>query len=219
MRALALLPVVAALVVGCGPSLRRIHLAEAYFERCYAGDRDALATDVERHDCWRAWLEHYAEGQAIERVDYAEERVITLDPDRRAILAIALTEDVDEAPSFETAVVETPVLEASVVETPAPIVEAPVTEAPITHDAVDPPATTELDRARDAEAALEAERAARAAELHRRHRPIAPTTSAPRCAAACEPAWVTCVDACAEGEDACVRACRLSYRTCSRGCY
>lgn len=212
-----------ALASGCGPSLRRIHLADAYFERCYGGDRDARATDPERRACWQAWLASWRDGQAIERIDYAEERVMTLDPARAAILAIALT---DESMGGTLAEPDGPEGD--------PAAEAGARDGSMTDAAAGTTADGTASGVPDAEVIAstpsiapddgttstpDAAAAARAEELHRRHRPLTPRTSSPSCAATCEPTWTGCVDACTEDDDACVRACRLRYRTCTRGCF
>lgn len=212
-----------ALAGGCGPSLRRIHLADAYFERCYAGDRDDRATDPERRACWRAWLGSWRDGQALERIDYAEERLLTLDPERAAILALALTGE--EGGDSEVLGLEDGSAPGGGAEPDAIIVEetasAPAEGAggvSTTAGVPERPSATDPEGA--AEDAADAERAAARAEaLHRRHRPLPPRTSSPVCAAACEPRWVACTDGCVEGDRACVTACRVSHRTCSRGCY
>ena len=180
--------------LGCGPSLRRIHLADAYFERCYAGDRDERATDPERRACWRAWLASWRDDQPVERISFAEERAFGLDPERAAILAVTLTGDVEpDDPNAGVEGAEPADLTSvdGVFVEPTPTVAAEPTP----------------------------EEAARAIERHRRHRPVVPRSATASCAAVCEPAWVECVETCGEAERACVSACRRSLRTCSAGCY
>lgn len=66
---------VTAVVLGCGPSLRRVQQGRVYFERCYAADFDPRIPLAEKHACWTAWREHYTVGQAADRAQYALERI------------------------------------------------------------------------------------------------------------------------------------------------
>ena len=95
------------LAFGCGPSLRLVAASNDYFEYCYAADRDASRTDAQRRACWSAWQQHYETGQPPERIDYAHERLVMLDPERRNAIELATGE------SEEAAVV--PVVQAETV--------------------------------------------------------------------------------------------------------
>jgi hypothetical protein len=92
MRSLAPWIALAAAVVcgtACGPSLRRAHRSQVYFERCYSADLDPAVPVDERRACWQQWMAHYHEGQPPDRTDYARERIVRLDPERAEILALA----------------------------------------------------------------------------------------------------------------------------------
>jgi hypothetical protein len=96
MRCLAVLPVAVVTLIaamGCGPSLRRMHRSEVYFERCYAADFDPAVAIAQRRACWLAWMEHWQADQPPDRVDYVRERVLRLDPERAAIVALATGAD------------------------------------------------------------------------------------------------------------------------------
>lgn len=69
----------AIVMVGCGPSLRRVQQSSVYFERCYAADFDARIPLAEKHACWTAWREHYTIGQAQDRRDYASSRIYAIE--------------------------------------------------------------------------------------------------------------------------------------------
>lgn len=79
-------------VVGCGPSLLRVERANAYFERCFAADRDPARSDAERRACWMAWHEHHEIGQPPDRIDYVHERLMVLDPTNASALALTMTD-------------------------------------------------------------------------------------------------------------------------------
>lgn len=181
--------------IACGPSLRRVHSGNVYFERCSGGDRDERYSDAERRRCWDAWLTHYTDGQSDERVSYARERVILLDPDRSALIEMATGEAELEAE----------------VESDAHL---PPSEAPIV--VLTGTATgAETDRAtREARPRREETPA-----LRDRHRPTRPRTSTAHCDGTCLPPWEACVDRCDDRDRACHGACRQRFRVCSSGCY
>lgn len=79
-------------LAGCGPSLRRVRLADEYFERCYAGDRDERYTDTARRSCWDGWLADYTVGQSDERISHARERLLMLDSESSALVELATGE-------------------------------------------------------------------------------------------------------------------------------
>lgn len=63
-----------------------------YFERCFAADFDPSVPVEERRACWQAWLAHYQNWQPPDRVDYVRERLLQLDPERAAVIALATGE-------------------------------------------------------------------------------------------------------------------------------
>jgi hypothetical protein len=67
------------IVLGCGPSLRRVQQSRVYFERCYAADFDARIPLAEKHACWTAWTAHYTIGEAEDRADYARARIYAIE--------------------------------------------------------------------------------------------------------------------------------------------
>ena len=79
MRRIAMALVMAGVVLGCGPSLRRVQQSNVYFERCYAADFDPRVPLAEKHACWSAWREHYAAGQPQERLEYAQARIYAIE--------------------------------------------------------------------------------------------------------------------------------------------
>lgn len=80
------------IAAGCGPSIRRVHLADEYFERCYAGDRDPAYSDDARRSCWDRWLAFHTVGQSDERIGHARERLLQLNPERAAAVEMATGE-------------------------------------------------------------------------------------------------------------------------------
>ncbi len=75
----------------------RVAQADAYFERCYAADRDPARTDDERRACWGAWHADYEVGQPPDRIDYVHERLVMLDPASRDAITLSTTDDTGEA--------------------------------------------------------------------------------------------------------------------------
>jgi hypothetical protein len=217
---------------GCGPSLRRIHRAEVYFERCYAADLDAAVPIAERRACWQRWIAYYQVGQAPDRIDYVRERLLRLDPDRTAIIALATGgAESDPVPVMET----TPAIAAE-----AGLVRAAISagtsdgrsngvagardgigrEGLTTRAGTGPPREPRRD---GLEAVSEAPASARplpvARERRRTRPPILPRSEVPHCAAGCQPRWDACTARCEQGDRAaCLRACRLEFRCCARGC-
>jgi len=55
-----------------------VHQGNAYFEHCYAADRDERVSTAQREACWSAWIAHYTRFQAPHRVDYALRRLESL---------------------------------------------------------------------------------------------------------------------------------------------
>jgi hypothetical protein len=75
---LSALALSAAAVVGCGPGLEAMHESNLRFEHCYRLDMDPKIAPSHREHCWRDWTETYAEGQPLNRIDYARRRIVTL---------------------------------------------------------------------------------------------------------------------------------------------
>lgn len=90
-----------AVAIGCGPSLRRVHRSEVYFERCYAADLDRAVPIGERRACWQSWMAHYQLGQPPDRIDYVRERILRLDPERAEVVALAIGEG-DPVPASQS---------------------------------------------------------------------------------------------------------------------
>jgi hypothetical protein len=183
---------VSAVVLGCGPSLRRVQQSRVYFERCYAADFDPRIPLAEKHACWTAWREHYTIGQPPDRTDYALQR----------IRAIEHGESVPRLPGLPEAALgprrATPIMAVSAPQEP-PEVQEP------------PPASADEERL-----------TARERRRRRRHRAPLPRTTNPSCATtACEPAFRSCTEACPEhGEgEACRTACEVELHSCARGCF
>ncbi len=183
----------------CGPSLRRVHTGDVYFERCSGGDRDDRYTDAERRRCWDAWLTHYTDGQSDERISHARERVTLLDPERSALIELATGEAE---------------LEAELASSEAEAAHLPPSEAPIV-------VLTGTATGADTDRATREARPPReeTPELVERHRPTRPRTSTARCDGTCLPPWETCVDRCDDRDRACHNACRQRFRVCSSACY
>lgn len=180
------LSVVATWAPGCGPSIRRVHLADEYFERCYAGDRDPAYTDPERLRCWDRWLAFHTVGQSDERIGHARERLLQLNPERSMAVEMA-TGEMEMAEMEEAARVE-------VHEAPVVALTAAATGAEVTFE----PETTPEERAR-----------------HRPTRPRTATTHCDgsclppweSCVDACAPRDEGCVDACRSRFRTCAAAC------------
>jgi hypothetical protein len=246
--AVLLLAIAAPLAVaGCGPSLRRVHRSEVYFERCYAADLDARVPIAERHGCWQGWLEHWQRDQSPERIDYVRERLLRLDPERAAVVAMALGGgELDPVPMTDA----TPAIAAEARAVSAAASTSPAEaaaqrsadgaegaaaaaldpgaeplgpgEAAPTRTAepvrVEPPDSSMAEAVDSPEAPP---RTVRPSHVRRAERtPVIPTSDAPHCAETCRPAWEACTERCATGDRAaCLRACRLGLRACGRACY
>lgn len=197
--------------IGCGPSLRRVHRSDVYFERCYAADLDPRVPAAESRACWQAWMTHWQADQPPERVDYVRERLLRLDPERAAILALATGgADTDPAPLAGTAS-GAPAAEGETVEVAAAVEPAPT---PVIESGADG-AATPIDEPEPAPREI-----APARERRARRTPLMPHVESVHCGEACRPVWVACTDRCADHDrTACLRACRLELRTCARACY
>lgn len=226
MRRLAISPLaIAALLaamldaIGCGPSLRRVHRSEVYFERCYAADLDQRVPVEERRACWQAWVAHWQHDQDPARIDYVRERLLRLDPERAALIALATGgSDADPVPLTDTA----PAIAAEAHR----VREASSTTADEARESagdsversVAPPdgqAATRVGAPEPPPREIAPSRERRSARA-----PVMPIVEPPHCAAACRPSWTSCVARCADFDrTACQRACRLELRTCARACY
>lgn len=186
-----------------------MHRSEVYFERCYAADRDPRVPIEQRRACWQAWIEHYRHAQPAERVDYAREQLLRLDPQRAEVVELAVGEPF-EAP-----------VDATMPTTAAP--EASGHEEPPQPDSPDAVNRPPQDGLVEVVGPPPAPAAPRDAALQRRQRraPVMPPGEAPHCAEACRPRWEACTARCGGGSEraGCLRACRLALRTCSHACY
>ena len=77
-----------AAVAACGPGLEATHENTLRFEHCYRLDMDRKIAPSHREHCWRDWTETYAEGQPLDRVDYAHRRITQLESGDTRLLAI-----------------------------------------------------------------------------------------------------------------------------------
>lgn len=243
MRCLAISPlaIVALLAaIGCGPSLRRMHRSDVYFERCYAADLDRRVPVEERRACWQAWMTHWQTDQPPERIDYVRERLLRLDPERAALLALATGgADGDPVPLTETSpaiaaeaqrvsdAASTSPEEAASETTPPPAEPLAEVTNPTPPPSAVPVRTEPRVEPGDGREATpvghpEAPPATIAPARERRatRTPVMPVVEPPHCAASCRPGWTECTARCVEHERmACLRACRLELRTCARACY
>ncbi len=226
-RALALLSL-GLLAVACGPSLRRVQRASAYFEECYAADIDPHVTDADRRGCWQAWRRYYEVGASPERLDYVRERLAMLDPDRAAAIALSTGDDgsialLDEAALADAAGTD----EASAPTDPAAAPEVAsadgtradegAAQAPEDAPPVGPQPSEAAPPDLSHEESVRAARHARAQERHARRGAVAPVTLTPHCP--CAEAWQACASACLADDRGCVGACRREHLLCSRSCY
>jgi hypothetical protein len=213
-----------AATAGCGPSLRRVHQGNVYFERCYAADLDLAVPATERRACWQAWHEHYQVGASPERIDHATERLAMLDPAQADAIALATGSDpiVSSTEPSESGLVEIVSAEpepipTSTTLTPDALVEA--SDVAIVEPVADTPPLVTTDDTTTHLAIVEAEERARAAERRSHRRIVTPRSTSPHCASTCHPLWEACTSHCTADEHGCVAACRRELTICSRGCY
>jgi len=183
--------VLALAALGCRPSIRVAQPGNTYFERCHAADGDPEVSDARRLECWQAWLDHYTEGQPVERVRHARERIEAL------VLAV-------HAPPTPR---------------PAPM-DAPDGGAAIAADggvdAADDGGTPDGSTAAIRPAAgCPARPAARPGVAC----PSPPDDASGPCAEVCNPRWYACVGRCEAFERRCLDACELEHRTCMAACF
>lgn len=211
---------------GCGPSLRRVHQGNVYFERCYAADLDVAVPAQERRACWQAWHAHYQLGASPERIDHATERLAMLDPEQAEAIALATGSDSVES---ETEPGGTSLGEIVSAEPDARVQEPEATVVPASEPtseaAIEPPVADAPPEARLVEDTtthvqiVEAEERARAAERRSHRSIVVPRSTTPHCARTCQPIWERCAATCTADERGCVAACRRELTICSRGCY
>jgi len=210
--------------MACGPSPRKVHYADTYFERCAAADAAGLASPSARRDCWRGWLDHHTIGQPQDKVRYAEGRVAFLGSARGAPAATAETaadggagDAAQDAAGARDQPGDAPVA-------PAAAPPNDPGEARLRHHLAldDPKTVTPGDPAR-------------VPQLDRRWRP--PPASRPAAAAAdadpptprdaragicrpiCTPGWNDCAGRCdPSGDPACFEACDETFLVCLRAC-
>ncbi len=200
----------------CGPSLRRVHRASAYFEECYAADLDRAVPDAERRACWQAWRRAYRVGATPERLDYVHERLAMLDPDRAAAIALSTGDDgsvdtIDVGGEVESeGEGESEVGSESEGESEVEVPSVADGESAPTPSEAAPPDTSDAEW-------LAEERHQRSHERHLHRGIVAPRTLTPRCP--CEADWQACSSSCLADERGCIGACRREFTLCSRSCY
>ena len=64
-----------ALVVACGPSLRRTYQSDNAFVRCFDMDYNPARSADEKRQCWQTWLGEYVYNQPEDKIAYAELRL------------------------------------------------------------------------------------------------------------------------------------------------
>ena len=208
-RLLVLAALGLAAFAGCGPSIRLVAASNEYFEYCYAADRDAARSDIERRACWTAWQEHYEIGQPPERIDYAHERLVMLDPERRNAIELATGESGESEA----------VLEA---ELAAELAAEPIAVDPtVTPTVVDPAivvVATEVVAPEGAEVmSVFGDRGPVTARARRS--PVIPRSRSSACADVCAPDFRACALLCNLSDRGCVDACRHRFRQCSHSCF
>lgn len=200
-RLLVLAALGLAVFAGCGPSIRLVAASNEYFEYCYAADRDAARSDIERRACWTAWQEHYEIGQPPERIDYAHERLVMLDPERRNAIEMATGESGESEAVIEAELAAEPIAADPTVVEPAIVV-----------------AETEVVVPEGAEvSSVFGDRGPVTARARRS--PVIPTSRSSACADVCAPDFRACALLCNLSDRGCVDACRHRFRQCSHSCF
>lgn len=74
--------------LGCGPGLEAMHESTLRFEHCYRLDMDVKIAPPHREHCWRDWTESHANGQPLDRVEYARRRIVKLESGDTRLLTI-----------------------------------------------------------------------------------------------------------------------------------
>jgi len=169
-----------ALVVSCGPSIRRTYQSDNAFARCFDMDYNPARSADQKQVCWRTWLDDYVYNQPDDKVSYAELRLDEL----------ADGVSVPGPPGPEGAFDQRPV-------PPAPEPEADAAVEPDEEPAGEPPA-----------AAAEPEGDAGVAELPQSSCEATCKRSFVPCSEACAGSGAAgCATACEAGYKSCMRDC------------
>lgn len=195
--------------------------SSVYYERCYSADFDPRIRAPEKEGCWTAWLEHYTEGQALNRIDYAMGR----------LEAIGRGETLPTLPGMPEASLgpslSTVTYSASDLEAPTEVPSDGTGIAPSDAASGGPPRLTAMPTpgaATDASASgtapsIPATAGTPAAPDRAARLPTAPAAPA-ACVPVCTPRWDACVGRCATtGPAGCLEACRIDFRTCAGACF
>jgi hypothetical protein len=70
----ALLAVLGAAALSCGPSFQVVYEGDSRFEHCYALDENPNVLMQQKGECWSDWIKHYTYGQTRDRVEFAAVR-------------------------------------------------------------------------------------------------------------------------------------------------
>ncbi len=199
---------------GCGPSYQAIHEGDARFEHCYAIDEGAAASMDDKSRCWSDYRQHYAFGQARDRLTYAARR--------EQLLARSQAVPTDEA-----------MMEAA----PGQVAVVPNAPAP-TNAFVPPP---QLLQQPPPKVVTTASTSMAAAHFQQQDAGALPITSTPpfspvreapgaSCANRCTESWHTCERTCigakggpaspaANAAKAACDRCDKTHRTCMAACF
>lgn len=167
------------------------HQSTTFFERCHGTDADPRATVAQRHACWTAWVDYYAQEQPPEQVQYARNRCD----------ALGRGESLPPLPGLGPSVPET---------VTRSYLALSVDSSSATNDAG--VAATGTDAS--AGSATDAGSAA-----GRDHTIAPPAGGSTACSTFCVPRWDQCVARCDDQGRGCRDACQTDYRTCLGGCY
>lgn len=198
-----------------------VHQSDTYFEHCHGADLDPRLRVEQKHACWSAWLDHYAEGQAPDRVRYAEERCAALAageqlpplPGTSAAVSYtsssltmpdgAMSQELDAASDAAPDSTAEPSDDPPVLqETPPATVETAGGEEPETSEGPDPDVVQP-----------------RRYPQVRYTPPSPPRMNESPCQSVCDPGWEQCIVPCRQRGEACTVACEVEYRSCMNGCY
>ena len=173
------------------------HQSATFFERCHATDADPRATVAQRHACWTAWVDYYAQEQPPEQVRYAEGRCD----------ALARGESLPPLPGLGPSVDET--YTASYLALSVDTQPEDVAVSATTGDAGATTPSTEAAASLPADADI----------AHADRTPAPPSGGTSACSTFCVPRWDTCMARCDDQGRGCRGACETHYRTCLGGCY
>lgn len=197
-----------------------------YYERCYSADFDPRIRAPEKEACWTAWLEHYTEGQASHRVDYAMSRVEAITRGETLPTLPGMPE-ASLGPSLSTVTYSASELADPTAGGPVPPSDGtgiapsdaanggpPRLTAVPTPGEEPPVAATPPGPAGPTTASVNAPPApTRAARIP----PPPPAPAA--CSPICTPRWDACLTRCASSGPGCIEACRIDFRTCAAACF